>query len=57
MADMTDEEYDALDEEWTRTTPKVNFVRPGAFAQQRSLLKILGGNVNNGKKNSSDKRT
>jgi len=41
MADMTDEEYDALDEEWTRTMPKVNFARPGIFAQQRSLLNIL----------------
>ncbi|MHC6202093.1 hypothetical protein ACYULU_02750 [Breznakiellaceae bacterium SP9] len=24
MADMTDEEYDALDELWTRTTPKID---------------------------------
>jgi RNase H-fold protein (predicted Holliday junction resolvase) len=41
MADMTDEEYDALDERWTQTTPKVNFARPGVFAQQRTLLEIL----------------
>ncbi len=41
MADMTDEEYDALDEQWTQTTPKVNFARPGIFAQQRALLDIL----------------
>jgi len=41
MADMTDEEYDALDERWTQTTPKVNFARPGVFAQQRTLLNVL----------------
>jgi hypothetical protein len=41
MADMTDEEYDALDERWTKTTPKVNFSRPGVFARQRALLEIL----------------
>jgi hypothetical protein len=38
---MTDEEYDALDERWTKTTPKVNFSRPGVFARQRSLLEVL----------------
>ena len=41
MPDMTDEEYDALDERWTKTTPKVNFSRPGVFAQQRALLEVL----------------
>jgi len=41
MADMTDEEYDALDERWTQTTPKVNFARPGVFAKQRTLLEVL----------------
>jgi len=41
MADMTDEEYDALDERWTKTTPKVNFSRPGVFARQRALLDVL----------------
>jgi hypothetical protein len=41
MADMTDDEYDALDERWTHTMPKVNFARPGAFARQRTLLEIL----------------
>ena len=41
MADMTDEEYDALDERWTKTTPKVNFDRPGVFARQRALLDVL----------------
>jgi len=38
---MTDEEYDALDERWTQTTPKVNFARPGIFAKQRALLEVL----------------
>jgi len=41
MADMTNEEYDALDERWTKTTPKVNFSRPGIFARQRALLEVL----------------
>ncbi len=41
MADMTDEEYDELDERWTKTTPKVNFSRPGVFARQRILLEAL----------------
>jgi len=41
MADMTNEEYDALDERWTKLTPKVNFARPGIFARQRALLDVL----------------
>ena len=41
MVDMTDEEYDALDERWTKATPKVNFGRPGIFARQRALLDVL----------------
>ena len=41
MADMTDEEYDALDERWTKTTPNVNFARHGVFAQQRALLDVI----------------
>ena len=41
MADMTNEEYDALDDRWTKTTPKVNFSRPGIFARQRALLEVL----------------
>jgi hypothetical protein len=40
MADMTDKEYDALDEQWTKTTPKVDFTRPGVFARQRALLDL-----------------
>jgi hypothetical protein len=38
--DMTDAEYDALDEELTRTTPKLTAV-PGVFAAQRILLSSL----------------
>jgi hypothetical protein len=41
MADMTDEEYDALDERWTKNPSKVNFSRPGIFARQRALLEVL----------------
>ena len=41
MAYMTEEEADALDEELTRTTPKVNFSKPDIFLRQRELLTIL----------------
>ena len=41
MVDMTDEEYDALDELWTKTTPKVNFSRPVVFAKEHILLECL----------------
>ncbi|GBU22330.1 hypothetical protein R80B4_02237 [Fibrobacteres bacterium R8-0-B4] len=41
MTDMTDAEYDALDERLTRTTPAVDFSRPGVFARQRALLDVL----------------
>jgi len=41
MPRLTDEEYAALDEKWTRETPKVNFSRPGMFARQRLLLESL----------------
>ena len=40
MADMTDEEYDALDELLTKTTPNLTNV-PGIFARQRALLDAL----------------
>jgi len=41
MARMTDEEAAALDDRWTKTTPKVNPGRPGVFASQRVLLETL----------------
>lgn len=43
MPRLTDEEYAALDEKWTRETPEVNFSRPGMFARQRILLESLDG--------------
>ncbi|MDR1352160.1 MAG: hypothetical protein LBK05_02665 [Treponema sp.] len=41
MLRLTDEEYTALDEKWTRDNPKVNWARPGAFARDRLLLESL----------------
>jgi hypothetical protein len=41
MPRLTDEEYAALDEKWTRETPRVNWSRPGAFARDRQLLESL----------------
>jgi len=41
MAYMTEEEADALDEELTRITPKVDFSRPDIFLKQRELISLL----------------
>jgi hypothetical protein len=42
MPDMTDEEYDALDEYYTRNPPGVDPVkRGGMFTRQRDLLDEL----------------
>jgi len=41
MAYMTEEEADALDEELTRTIPKVDFTKPDVFIRQRELLNVL----------------
>ncbi|GHV75121.1 hypothetical protein AGMMS49940_24250 [Spirochaetia bacterium] len=41
MKDLTHAEYEVLDERWTATTPKVNFSKPGVFAQQQVLLDAL----------------
>jgi hypothetical protein len=41
MAYMTEEEADALDEELTRTTPRVDFSKPDIFVRQRELLNVL----------------
>ena len=38
---MTEEETFALDEKWTKTTPKINPNKPGIFARQRALLDAL----------------
>ncbi|MDR1587794.1 MAG: hypothetical protein LBS57_10090 [Treponema sp.] len=34
MPDLTEEEYDALDEHWTKNTPKIDTSKPG-FATRR----------------------
>jgi hypothetical protein len=41
MAYMTEAEADALDEELTRTTPRVDFSKPDVFIRQRELLNAL----------------
>ena len=41
MAYMTEEEADALDEELTKTTPKVDFSKPDIFLNQREFLNLL----------------
>jgi len=41
MAEMTEEEANALDEELTRTIPKVDFTKPDVFIRQRELLNVL----------------
>jgi hypothetical protein len=41
MAYMTEEEADALDEELTRITPRVDFNKPDVFIRQRELLNVL----------------
>jgi hypothetical protein len=38
---MTEKEVNALDEELTRTIPKVDFSKPDIFIRQRELLNIL----------------
>ena len=41
MLSLTDEEYDALDEEMTKRDLKLNFSKPGISARQEMLLKAL----------------
>ena len=36
MTDLTEEEYDALDEKWTKTTPKTGPNGTGFFAQKKA---------------------
>jgi hypothetical protein len=38
MADLTEEQYDALDEKWTKTTPKVGPNGTGFFAQRKAEI-------------------
>jgi hypothetical protein len=39
--DMTDEEYDALDELWTKTTPKIKKGTGGFFTERRARMLLL----------------
>ncbi|MDR3124136.1 MAG: hypothetical protein LBU16_10220 [Treponema sp.] len=41
MARMTEEEANALDELWTRTTPPIRTGEGGPFTRQRDLLRAL----------------
>jgi hypothetical protein len=41
MARMTEEEADALDELWTKTTPPLKHGEGGFFTRQRNLLAAL----------------
>ena len=41
MALMTEEEAEALDEELTRTTPKVDFSKPDIYIHQRAFMNSL----------------
>ena len=41
MADMTEEEANELDEELSRTIPRVDFSKPDIFIRQRELLNVL----------------
>jgi hypothetical protein len=42
MPDLTDEEYDALDEYYTQNPPKVDPAKKGGFfTRQRELLDVL----------------
>ena len=39
--DLTDEEYDRLDEKWTKTTPKVGPNGSGYFSQHKSAARTV----------------
>jgi IS4 transposase len=41
MAEMTEEEADALDELWTKTTPKIRKGEGGFFSERRSQMLLL----------------
>jgi len=41
MKDLTDEEYDRLDEKWTKTTPKVGPNGSGYFSQHKSAARTV----------------
>jgi hypothetical protein len=39
--DLTDEEYDRLDEKWTKTTPKVGPNGSGFFSQRKAAARTV----------------
>jgi len=41
MAEMTEEEADALDELWTKTTPKIRKGEGGFFTEHRARMLLL----------------
>ena len=41
MAEMTEEEADALDELWTKTTPKIRKGEGGFFTERRAHMLLL----------------
>jgi hypothetical protein len=41
MAEMTEEEADALDELWTKTTPKINVGAGGGFFSEHRAQMVL----------------
>jgi hypothetical protein len=41
MANMTEEEADALDELWTKTTPKIKKGEGGFFTERRARILLL----------------
>jgi len=41
MKDLTDEEYDRLDEKWTKTTPKVGPNGSGYFSQCKAAARTI----------------
>jgi shikimate kinase len=41
MAEMTEEEADALDELWTKTTPKIRKGGGGVFTEHRARMLLL----------------
>jgi hypothetical protein len=45
MPDLTEEEYDALDEKWTKTTPQVGPNGTGFFAQRKKVLDAAGASA------------
>ena len=41
MKDLTDEEYDKLDEKWTKTTPKVGPNGTGYFSKCKTAARTI----------------